>query len=290
LSQEEVIDLLQAAPFQNILPRPFCKEGEKAETKQKRLEAKYAALQVVPNIEKLGTAKQAQIARDGDLLTRERLCCGLSIFEVILNRIKGFLDDAVWHGKAPTNGVINIDECTEFHRLWSALQFVYCTPVGENEFTVEHLFGEGLNWAGCVMILLLGQQRRFECLDFCYHIFRVQKVDRRDENIKGIQLKRMVDRIRRFQVLNSQIFAQLNKYLNTSLSENENMPVEHVRCFQPPIHQSLAQSHYGTRESAYGTRENPTYGTRESTYGTRENPNAAYGTIGRDRGGGGNIR
>ena len=27
-------------------------------------------------------------------------------------------------------------------RLWSALQFVYCIPVGENEFTVEHLFGE----------------------------------------------------------------------------------------------------------------------------------------------------
>ncbi len=37
-----------------------------------------------------------------------------------------------------------------------------------------------------VMILLLGQQRRFECLDFCYHIFRVQKVDGKDENIKGI--------------------------------------------------------------------------------------------------------
>ena len=138
LSQEEVCDLLHAAPFQNILPRPFCKEGEKPETKQKRLEAKYAALQIVPNIEKLGTAKQAQIAREGDLLTRERLCCGLSIFEVILNRIKvsrvilfsshltiakpcfiqGFLDDAVWHGKPPTNGVINIDECSEFHR-WS---------------------------------------------------------------------------------------------------------------------------------------------------------------------------
>ena len=58
--------------------------------------------------------------------------------------------------------------------------------VGENEFTVEQLFGEGLNWAGCVMIVLLSQQRRFECLDFCYHIFRVQKVDGKDENIKGI--------------------------------------------------------------------------------------------------------
>ena len=63
------------------------------------LPLRYSALQVVPNIEKLGTAKQAQIAREGDLLTRERLCCGLSIFEVILNRIKGFLEDAVWHGK-----------------------------------------------------------------------------------------------------------------------------------------------------------------------------------------------
>ena len=31
-------------------------------------------------------------------------------------------------------------------------------------------------------------------------IIRVQRVDGKDENIKGIQLKRMVDRIRRFQV------------------------------------------------------------------------------------------
>lgn len=242
LTQEEVMDLLHAAPFQNILPRPFCKEGEKQESKQKRLEAKYVALQIVQNIDKMGNAKQAQIAKDGDLLTRERLCCGLSIFEVILTRIKSYLDDPIWTGNPPENGVINIDECTEFHRLWSALQFVYCIPVGENEFNIEQMFGEGLNWAGCVMIVLLNQQRRFECLDFCYHIFRVQKVDGKDENIKGIQLKRMVDRIRRFQVLNSQIFASLNKYLKTSCGETENMPVEHVRCFQPPIHQSLATS------------------------------------------------
>lgn len=242
LTLEEVCDLLQAAPFQNILPRPYCKEGEKPETKQKRLEAKYAPLQIVANIERLGTAKQAMIAREGDLLTRERLCCGLSIFEVILTRIQSFLEDPIWHGSPPANGVMNVDECTEFHRLWSALQFVMCIPVGANNFTVEQLFGEGLNWAGCCMIVLLGQQRRFEALDFCYHILRVQKVDGKDEPIKGIQLKRMCDRIRRFQVLNSQIFAVLNKYLKTS--DPDNMPVEHVRCFQPPIHQSLANQTY----------------------------------------------
>ena len=58
-------------------------------------------------------------------------------------RIKGFLEDAVWHGKAPTNGAINIDECTEFPRLWSTLHVVYCIPVGENEFTAEQFLGEG---------------------------------------------------------------------------------------------------------------------------------------------------
>ncbi|XP_050433683.1 cytoplasmic FMR1-interacting protein [Adelges cooleyi] len=242
LSQEEVCDLLHAAPFQNILPRPFTKEGEKAESKQKRLEAKYAALQIVPNMERYGTAKQVGIARDGDLLTRERLCCGLSIFEVVLSRLRGMLDDPVWVGPPPQNGVMNIDECTEFHRLWSALQFVYCIPVGDTEFTVEQLFGEGLHWAGCTMIVLLGQQRRFEALDFCYHILRVQRVDSKDDNVKGIHLKRMVDRIRRFQVLNSQIFATLNKFLKTN--EADASAVEHVRCFPPPVHPSHPSSHY----------------------------------------------
>lgn len=36
------------------------------------------------------------------------------------------------------------------------------------------------------MIVLLGQQRRFEALDFCYHILRVQRVDMKDEIVKGI--------------------------------------------------------------------------------------------------------
>lgn len=138
------------------------------------------------------------------------------------------------------------------------------------------------------MIMLLGQQRRFEALDFCYHILRVQRVDGKDENVKGIvsiqhihihtyiytqyiltysdqlisllfsvtyficflkHLKRLVDRIRRFQVLNSQIFAILNKYLKNG--DSDAASVEHVRCFQPPIHPSLAhaqQQHYHAPE------------------------------------------
>ena len=50
----------------------------------------------------------------------------------------------------------------------------------------RQLFGEGLNWAGCSIIVLLGQQRRFEALDFAYHILRVNRVDSKDEVCKGM--------------------------------------------------------------------------------------------------------
>lgn len=82
-------------------------------------------------------SQQIAIAREGDLLTKERLCCGLSMFEVILTRIRSYLQDPIWRGPPPTNGVMHVDECVEFHRLWSAMQFVYCIPVGTNEFTAE---------------------------------------------------------------------------------------------------------------------------------------------------------
>uniref|UniRef100_A0A4W5JG71 Cytoplasmic FMR1 interacting protein 2 n=1 Tax=Hucho hucho TaxID=62062 RepID=A0A4W5JG71_9TELE len=237
-SQEEVCDLLHAAPFQNILPRVYIKEGERLEVRMKRLEAKYAPLHLVPLIERLGTPQQIAIAREGDLLTKERLCCGLSMFEVILTRIRSFLQDAVWRGPPPTNGVMHVDECMEFHRLWSAMQFVYCIPVGTHEFTAEQCFGDGLNWAGCSIIVLLGQQRRFDLFDFCYHLLKVQRQDGKDEIIKNVPLKKMADRIRKYQILNNEIFAILNKYMKAV--ETDSSTVEHVRCFQPPIHQSLA--------------------------------------------------
>lgn len=48
------------------------------------------------------------------------------------------------------------------------------------------MFGEGLNWAGCTIIAVLGQQKRFDALDFCYHILRVQRVDGKDDNVPGV--------------------------------------------------------------------------------------------------------
>ncbi|EJW81863.1 hypothetical protein WUBG_07230 [Wuchereria bancrofti] len=104
------------------------------------------------------------------------------------------------------------------------------------------LFGDGLHWAGCGIIALLNQHRRFEILDFSYHLLRVHRADGKDNIVHGIKLSQMVERIRRFQLLNNQIFVVLNNYLN-SLGENgEELVEEQVREFAPPVHHSFSHN------------------------------------------------
>ena len=55
----------------------------------------------------------------------------------------------------------------------------------------------------------------------------------------------MAKRIKRFQVLNSQIFTVLNKYRQKTKDGqilNPSVEVEHVRCYHPPIHKTITTS------------------------------------------------
>ena len=54
------------------------------------------------------------------------------------------------------NGVMSIDECREFHRLWSAIQFNYCQPLRQTELTVEYVLMLCINIAIVTSLRLLG--------------------------------------------------------------------------------------------------------------------------------------
>ena len=56
-----------------------------------QLDVQYAPMHLVPMINKHGSQQQAANARDAELLTRERLCRALSMFEVVLQKMRGFL-------------------------------------------------------------------------------------------------------------------------------------------------------------------------------------------------------
>lgn len=59
-------------------------------------------------------------------------------------------------------------------------------PTDRSCLFCRQCFGDGLHWAGCMIIVLLGQQRRFDILDFSYHLLKVQKHDGKDEIIKSV--------------------------------------------------------------------------------------------------------
>ncbi len=81
----------------------------------------------------------------------------------------------------------NIDDTHDFHRIWSALQFVYCLPTRhENDMNVEQLYGEGLNFAGCTIIRLLNEHRKFETFDFTYHLFKINRSDQKEDEVKNV--------------------------------------------------------------------------------------------------------
>ena len=52
-------------------------------------------------------------------------------------------------------------------------------------FHCRQSYGEGLQWAGCVIMTLLGQEKRFSALDFCYHLLNVHQVDNQDGAVQG---------------------------------------------------------------------------------------------------------
>lgn len=85
--------------------------------------------------------KQVSLSHESELLTRERLCCGLSIFEYLLSKIKSLsLESLLFDStqQIPSNGVMNVDENIEFHRIWSAIQFIYCMPRQGNAYLAEY--------------------------------------------------------------------------------------------------------------------------------------------------------
>lgn len=73
-------------------------------------------------------------------------------------------DDPIFTGSYPSNGVMWVDECVEFHRVWSALQFFICQPrVSDEDKLVEELFGDSLQWAGMSIISCLASRGDSRC-------------------------------------------------------------------------------------------------------------------------------
>ena len=239
MGEEEMMDLHLGAPFLAKMPKPHVKPGESHELATQQMEQMYSALHLSKIAQTYGDTIQASNAKHAELLTKERLCRGLTLFEKLMCRMRDeVLNHACFVGQPPSNGVMNIEECDEFHRIWSAIQFVMCVPEWEGHLP-EEVFGDGLIWGGITIIYLLGQIRRFEALDFCYHILNVHhlkpppppKDPRERHKFKGQDLAKIIKRIKVHKQVNKQVTSILDKFLSNSQDFQET-PKE----FTPPIY------------------------------------------------------
>ena len=72
------------------------------------------------------------------------------------------------------------EETRAFHRVWSAVAFLYATnPLETARGTVDNatLFGDGVLLAGAFLLHALCQRHRFDLLDFNAHVFAVHVAD-----------------------------------------------------------------------------------------------------------------
>ncbi|CAI5449350.1 unnamed protein product [Caenorhabditis angaria] len=140
LAQEETSDLFLAAAYTGNVPQPPSRNAQEQIQQLAKLEEKYSRIHLTNIIDKISSDEaQVTIGREAELMTKERLCCGLNAFEHFLIRIRQMLAaDEIWTGGYPTNGVFWVDECVEWYRVFSALQFFICQPArDDNDVLVE---------------------------------------------------------------------------------------------------------------------------------------------------------
>lgn len=242
ISREEIMDLGQSMPFRGIIPtlRGTSSQEEYAQVVRRmdymKLGSVVKAVQN-PDLKRLG--EQAEI------LTRERMCKGLSMFTKVLDRIKKALEEAdaeagrtVFGTPQPANGVMDVEDCNQFHRLWSVVLYTSCSTAaratgklsGKDVDQHRQWFGDGMQWAGCVIMALMNQRHRFEAFDFTYHIIKAWEMDQKEAQHQGVSVKEFVRIGKGKKALNQEIFAILDKYMQFNLFTPE------VEYFPPPGH------------------------------------------------------
>jgi cytoplasmic FMR1 interacting protein len=121
-----------------------------------------------------------------------------TLFKYVLLQIEEFMfreslstDWAAQHSAPGSNAAIEISNAKGFHRLFSALSFLFsmtesaeaASPVeGEEEDELTQVsneaeFGHGFTLTGCLLLHLLGQRSTFELMDFSYYVLKVAHYD-----------------------------------------------------------------------------------------------------------------
>ncbi|OAF71642.1 Specifically Rac1-associated protein 1 [Intoshia linei] len=244
LSQIEISSLYQAGPFINNLPKCVIRavhdirqdgyyEKSNSRVKVKNLKnivSTFNSMNIMNIIKNSQYEEYAKIADEIQTFMNVKLYCGLSLNIRFLLKLKGCVEESFVSGSGMySTGILSAADCNQFHRYWSAIQFIFCMPPRDDETKIEELFGVGFQWAACTIIHLLDQQNRFNATDFSYHLLSIYSSDK--EINANVNLGKMCARIKRFKKINDIIFNRLSTYKIQSYNEETDSKKFKVRTF-----------------------------------------------------------
>jgi len=223
LMQTTSQDFLQVCPFLGVTPSNYSPSGSRCESVLfKSVSAVVSAIKADSTLH-----STAPVILDDLVQTANRIDDFYrkkgqtrSFFKAKLKEIDRMLDSVrdEWSGlftrQNSRNGVESlsdsVDTSTEFYRVWSSLQFVYCLPRPAEQYSCQDDYGDGLLWAGAVIIYLLHQQHRFNVFDFSYHIANIEQANpiQNDDNF----VREFLKNVNAVRDLNNQIFEILKVY------------------------------------------------------------------------------
>jgi len=126
-----------------------------------------------------------------------------------MSRVK----DAWLAGDEPECDFGGADTTKAFHRVWSSVQFLFCTVPFESErgqIDNSMLFGDGVPMAGALFLHFLGQRHRFELFDFSQHVFSVFSASGVETQQVDQTLRGFVNRYMLLKAITERSFAMLD--------------------------------------------------------------------------------
>ncbi|RLN96811.1 hypothetical protein BBJ28_00014482 [Nothophytophthora sp. Chile5] len=132
---------------------------------------------------KVGLGTEDSIHTDGDGGSTER---SLQIFQCALSRIAAMLHSSgiasEWEA-APQSQPENMPNASSFYHVWCALEFLSCSGplVGDTAgaqaptISLREMFGDGVQFAGCTLVHLLGQRTLYELWNVSQHVLNVHR-------------------------------------------------------------------------------------------------------------------
>ena len=113
----------------------------------------------------------------------------LSVLPSILAKLKSSIDLSSIQCSTlftKTPGLVQFDVPNDFAHIWCFIEFVYALPAIGQTMAHRQISGDGVIWAGCTFMRLLGYPEKHKLNSFLYHLAYTRSIEIHKDQISAL--------------------------------------------------------------------------------------------------------